>query len=579
MLRSLRCALALLAFATISVPWASAVAQTYTLPELGLQNSGTQRSLAVRDRTNDAMVPLGYLDTSNHGFVSTPSFVRIPFGSTAMEIGLGASSGVYGDGANVGLRSFDNGNVLFQTKDGSQNIAVLNRTLSYVNSPLTVFDGQLAVRDNFSCTPTSFQYEYGGTRSYAMVPDCSGWFLQSKPFRVLAVRGAKAAEASPPWQTPATDPLYTEFAFGTATFIAPGDKNLNGITINMDVSKGGAAGGPGNPNGDWLASPLNIYVRHRPSEDGTTKPGGTWAFNLDKITEDKSGKTLDVVTEYDRNFFNSDCATDNPAGVSGCYNPSHWFNNRNGYPILANFWVSPLATFTYSGTATVSGSTVTVTSCNNTYIHTGGCFSTSDTSGIWLTIGGTPKWFRVNSVTNGSTLTVRGTPENGTGIAFSWTPNQMQYGLGFVDDLSNPAARATLIRDVTILDNTSARTFASLGGKQLYGIDTTQALEMSAALIMKSTQRICFDGPFNCMGANVVTGGGNVGVSFDGGIKPRVYNSVASLPTCNFDVLGVQAFLYAGDANAPTTGGAVSTGSTVVSRPVVCDSASWRYMY
>ncbi|WP_183437935.1 hypothetical protein [Methylobacterium sp. R2-1] len=167
---------------------------------------------------------------------------------------------------------------------------------------------------------------------------------------------------------------------------------------------------------------------------------------------------------------------------------------------------------------------------------------------------------------------------NGSGIAFSWTPNQMQYGLGFVDDLSNPAARATLIRDATILDNSSARTFASLGGKQLFGIDTTQALEMSAALIMKSAQRICFDGPFNCMGANVVTGGGNVGVSFDGGIKPRTYNSVASLPTCNFDVLGLQAFLYAGDANAPTTGGTVSTGSTVVSRPIVCDSASWRYM-
>lgn len=441
-----------------------------------------------------------------------------------------------------------------------------------------------AVRGQFGvaprgCAPTSFHYERGGLHSYAMVPDCSVWFLQSEPFRVLAVRGAKAAEATQPWKTPATDPLHSEFAYGTATFIAPGDKNLNGLTINLDVSKGGANGGPGQPNGDFLASPLNIYVRHHPGEDGTTKPGGTWAFNLDKITEDGSGKSLDIVTEYDRNFFNSDCALDNPTGYSGCYNPSHWFNNRNGYPVLANFWVSPLATFTYSGAATISGSTVTVTSCGRTYVHSGGCFSLIDTSEIWLTINGTPKWFRVANVVNGNTLNLRSAPGNATNVAFSWTPHQMQYGLGFVDDNSDPNARATLIRDVTILDNSSARTFASLGGKQFIGIDTTQALELAYPLIARSNQRICFDGPFNCMGANVVPGGQNYGLSFDGPVKPRVYNDVASLPPCNIDNIGLIAYLYSGAASAPGPGATVSAGSNIVARPISCDSVAWKYFY
>ncbi|MCJ2107840.1 hypothetical protein MKK70_21165 [Methylobacterium sp. E-041] len=67
--------LALVAFATLC---AQAGAQTYTLPELGVQSSGATRSLAIRDRSNSTMVPLGYVDTSTHGFVSTPNKIVLP---------------------------------------------------------------------------------------------------------------------------------------------------------------------------------------------------------------------------------------------------------------------------------------------------------------------------------------------------------------------------------------------------------------------------------------------------------------------------------------------------------------------
>lgn len=62
-------------------------AQTFALPELGLQNAGKCRQLALRDRTNTAMVPLGCLDTTRHvwsllGDVSSASVAVSGFSGT-----------------------------------------------------------------------------------------------------------------------------------------------------------------------------------------------------------------------------------------------------------------------------------------------------------------------------------------------------------------------------------------------------------------------------------------------------------------------------------------------------------------
>lgn len=71
----------LLALLSIAGLYGSATAQTFTLPEIGLQNSGVCRQLAVRDRTNLAMVPIGCLDTSTHGWQFTPLKVVTSLGS------------------------------------------------------------------------------------------------------------------------------------------------------------------------------------------------------------------------------------------------------------------------------------------------------------------------------------------------------------------------------------------------------------------------------------------------------------------------------------------------------------------
>ena len=57
---------ALVALALLAGP---AAAQNFTLPELGLQNTGTCRQLATRNRMNGAMVALGCVDTVNGTFL------------------------------------------------------------------------------------------------------------------------------------------------------------------------------------------------------------------------------------------------------------------------------------------------------------------------------------------------------------------------------------------------------------------------------------------------------------------------------------------------------------------------------
>ncbi|GLS44355.1 hypothetical protein [Methylobacterium brachythecii] len=64
-----RSLLALLALASLSD---AAWAQTYTLPEIGLQNIGSCRQFAVRDRTSTTMVPLGCFDTTKQTFQLAP---------------------------------------------------------------------------------------------------------------------------------------------------------------------------------------------------------------------------------------------------------------------------------------------------------------------------------------------------------------------------------------------------------------------------------------------------------------------------------------------------------------------------
>lgn len=65
MIRSFRAVLAMLAAAAGCLGAAPASAQIYTMPEIGLQNSGSCPQFAVKERTGNTMVPLGCIDAAS----------------------------------------------------------------------------------------------------------------------------------------------------------------------------------------------------------------------------------------------------------------------------------------------------------------------------------------------------------------------------------------------------------------------------------------------------------------------------------------------------------------------------------
>lgn len=54
-----------------------AQAQTFTLPEIGLQSSGACQQLAVKERASKTMVPIGCLDTPSKTWNLTPSNLKM----------------------------------------------------------------------------------------------------------------------------------------------------------------------------------------------------------------------------------------------------------------------------------------------------------------------------------------------------------------------------------------------------------------------------------------------------------------------------------------------------------------------
>lgn len=70
MISSLRLGLA--ALAALGALTVQAPAQTFTLPEVGLQNSGSCRQFAVREQVTQTMVPIGCIDTTSKKWTLSP---------------------------------------------------------------------------------------------------------------------------------------------------------------------------------------------------------------------------------------------------------------------------------------------------------------------------------------------------------------------------------------------------------------------------------------------------------------------------------------------------------------------------
>jgi hypothetical protein len=112
---------ALVALALLTGPLA---AQTFSLPELGIQNTGACRQLAARDRSNNAMVALGCLDTSRHGWTLAPG---VDASSTAIMPSVGTVARSASARAADTLQAADFGVVC----DGTTDIVpALNRAMT-----------------------------------------------------------------------------------------------------------------------------------------------------------------------------------------------------------------------------------------------------------------------------------------------------------------------------------------------------------------------------------------------------------------------------------------------------------------
>ncbi|QIJ77125.1 hypothetical protein GU700_22665 [Methylobacterium sp. NI91] len=131
MTQSFRAVLVGMALAVASLVAAPVSAQTFTLPELGFQSSGTCRQLAVRDRDSKAMVPLGCMTSGK--WQLTPDSLQITgTGSTGDTSGMSARV-PNGAARTLAERAFDRISILdyggrgnFDGSAGTDNLAAWN---------------------------------------------------------------------------------------------------------------------------------------------------------------------------------------------------------------------------------------------------------------------------------------------------------------------------------------------------------------------------------------------------------------------------------------------------------------------
>lgn len=317
MLRSLRFGLIALAASAVSSGVTPAAAQTFTLPELGLQNSGACPELAVRERTGKTMVSVGCVDGTaktirwkgeGSGISLTPS-------TTAAT---GTLARLMADRAPLANPSF-------------VDTAIVSRTTA--GAP--------------GCTSTDGSFATDGTQSWE--PSCFGsWLASASPFFVFPTRGTdKNADGSPKRNGTATALIQAR---------SVGDQPLQrtGQFINMDVV--GAPYSHNKKDNQTNTVGQLISVRQRPDASGNAAPY-TWAQNLDMHIAPNAGQTHSYLVEADLNNFNRDSSFGAPF-ISAYY----FYGGINPYPNLALHYFGNPATEKYEGTATTSGNTFTLAS-------------------------------------------------------------------------------------------------------------------------------------------------------------------------------------------------------------------------
>ncbi|SOR27124.1 exported protein of unknown function [Methylorubrum extorquens] len=442
MLRSLRFGLIALATLASSSVFAPVSAQTFTLPEIGLQASGACPQLAMRERTGKTMVPLGCLD-------GTAKVIRWS-----------------GDGSGISL-----------TPSASAASGTLARLIAE-RAPLAspAFTGSVVNAVPTACPTTAGNWTGNGLATW--VPTCFGAFMSADKsgITIYPTRGTPSSNGLYPPNPEAGTPTTTNNNTANLLVQTKADGSMPKQTssgfFNIDVVGGTVSAAHPSDAESPNATGLMITSQQRPGPAGQSPPA-FWSINTDHVIAPGSGNTKSFGMELDLSNFNADCKVG-----ENCTSAWFFYGGINAFPNLAVHYMANPHTQSYSGTATVSGATLTKSS---------GTFSQLITR---MSYGG--QTFRVDCTTTTCTADYP-IGNSATPLEFKGYSAMAHTGLFFQD-----SADGTYIQDHDFYMGDSARSILTAAGKHRIGLDFTQDALPFAALF-KGGQQVCYNGAAMCM--------------------------------------------------------------------------------
>jgi hypothetical protein len=434
----------------------SAYAQTNVLPEIGIQNSGSCRNVTIRDRSNNALVPIGCIDTSTHTFN--------PVGG------------------------------------GAVTSSAVTSALGYtpVNRAGDTFTGPVLNPRTINASPvgcSTLDGHFTGNGISTWVPTCFGVFnaadmTQNKvnPTRGTAsTNGDLSANNTSNYFNHLITPSLVQMKVDGAV-----GYEQSAYVANMDVVGGpisqGAADGTLDPKyaPNTVGSQIFMQVRRGPNGE---LPPTAWGFNFDMTAAPDSGGTQMYGVEGDLNNFDRDCKP----GV--CNRAWYFYGGTAAYPNLAFHYISNPSGASWGGTVTTSGNTFTLSSMDMSRSPQS---TFTDAVTVFLYAGSA---YRVTCANNGTTCVAdRPVGNSGTPGAFKAYSSQAHYGLFFQDSLDPDLTHSggTQVQDVDFLMGDAARTIVQANGHHQIGLDFTQD-DMIHAALFKAGQNVCYNGISACM--------------------------------------------------------------------------------
>ena len=372
--------------------------------------------------------------------------------------------------------------------------------------------GPMNVLVNPSITPFSGKYATNGSLDWNLT--ANGIFTATDPtINAPDVIGTGSLQSNPPF----TDPnkaisSRTQMLINTRVGDTHPSWGVFPFEINFDDSP--ALGALiTTPNND-VEFQGNMLIAPTGGQGDCSKNFciSGWGMNIDLKVRGSQGQIM-LAVQNEADYNNSYQGKD-------AFQVNQWLTYGGDYPIIASIYSTNQFTDNYTGTATVSGSTVTWTSG----------FKFDPDLTYMLTIGG--QLVRVASVAAcnpapaghqlcSTTLTLQKAPTTqGTNVSFSWAPAAATYGVLFADAPTTP-----LNQTADFLANDMAYYGIVLGGHHYIdfssGNEATDGTGAPYFGSMNSGQKLCFSGLDACRNqytngaANVLQDISSGGVVFD----------------------------------------------------------------